>query len=228
MQPAGLLVQVAQSGGQARDVAGAVERPLGGADRLGHRRLEGDEALIGAPVRGEVEQRLLGVLHLAHAVQFRLGAEGVVDHHLADVDELAAQPGIVDRAAIFAGVDDAHHRGQQLRQVGGAADLLQHAGMLELGFQRNGVGELAGLGAALDGGVDAAVDRVGEMLRQQELGDALIGEIVGQQRAEQRLLGGQVGGRQALAEAEQRGGRERGVHAGSMIDHRLGAGLVDN
>ena len=55
-----------------------------------------------------------------------------------------------------------------MREIGGAADFLQHAGMLEFGFQRDGVGELAGFDAARDRLIDAAVDRVGEMFGRQE------------------------------------------------------------
>ncbi len=51
---------------------------------------------------------------------------------------------------------------------------------------------------------DAAVDGIGEMLRREELRDALIGLVIGQQRAEQRLFGLEVAGRQTLAEAEER------------------------
>ena len=210
MQSAHLGIEVAQPGGQARHVAGAVERAFRAVDRLGQRALEGDEAAGDRAVGGELEQRMLRRLDLLRAVEFGIGAERVVDHGLADVDELPAQPGVVDRAAVLAGVDDADHRGEQLRQVGGAADLLQHAGMLELGLQRDRVGELAGLDAAGDRLEDAAVDRIGEVLGGEELRDPLIGAVVGEQRAEQRLLRLHVGGRQALGQAEQ--GRIDGVH----------------
>ena len=38
------------------------------------------------------------------------------------------QPSVGDRATILAGIDDADHRRDQLRQIGGAADLLKDAG----------------------------------------------------------------------------------------------------
>ena len=173
-------------------------------------RSKRDEAAGDCAIGGELEQRMLGRLDLLRAVEFGIGAERVVDDGLADVDELPAQPGVVDRAAVFAGVDDADHRGEELRQVGGAADLLQHAGMFELGLQRHRVGELACFDAADDRLEDAAVDRVGEVLGSEELRDPLIGAVVGEQRAEQRLLRLHVGGRQALGETEQ--GRIDGVH----------------
>ncbi len=55
-----------------------------------------------------------------------------------------------------------------MRQVGGAADFLQNAGVLEFGFQGDGVSQLARLDAAHDRLIDAAVDRVGEMFGRQE------------------------------------------------------------
>ena len=57
---------------------------------------------------------------------------------------------------------------------------------------------------------DAAMDRIGEMFRGEELGNPLVGAVVGEQRAEQRLLRLQVGWRQALGETEE--GRIDGVH----------------
>ena len=82
--------------------------------------------------------------------------------------------------------------------------------MLEFGFQRDRVGELSGFDAAGDRLVDAAVDRIGEVLGGKKFRDALIGAVVGEQRAEQRLLRLQVGWRQALRETEQ--GQIDGVH----------------
>ncbi len=102
---------------------------------------------------------------------------------LADVDQLATQPSVVDRAAVVAGVDDADHGGEELGQVGGAADFLQDAGVLELRLQGDGVGKLPGLHPPRDRLVDPAVDRIGEMLRGEELRDALIRLVVGEQRA---------------------------------------------
>ena len=203
MQPAGLLVEIAQPGGQARHVALAMERLLGNGDRIGQRTLEGDEAAFLALLGGEPEQRLLGRLDLLAAVQLRRLPEGVVDHVLADVDQLPAQPGIVDRPAVLAGIDDADHRGQQLPEIGNAADLVEHSGMLELGPERDRIRKLPGLDAPGDGLEDPAMQRVGEVVRRQELADPVVRLVVGQQRAEQRLLRLQVGRRQPLRQAEQ-------------------------
>ena len=137
-------------------------------DRVGQGALEGDEAArccrrSAASWNSDCSANSI----CCGAVEFGVGAEGVVDDGLADIDQLAAQPGVVDGAAVVAGVDDADHGGQKLGQVGGAADFLQDAGVLEFRLQGDGVGELAGLDPARDGLVDPAVDRVGEMLRRR-------------------------------------------------------------
>ena len=104
----------------------------------------------------------------------------------------------MNRATVLAGVDDADHGGKQLCEIGGAADFVQQAGVLEFGSQGDGVGQLPGFDPADNGLIDAAMHRVGEMLGGQEFADAFIGLVVGQQRAEQRHLRPFVLRRQAL------------------------------
>src|SRR5664279_3378956 len=87
----------------------------------------------------------LGELDLLRAVQLGVGAEGVVNDGFADVDQLPPQPGVMHRAAVVTGVDNADHGGEELGQVGGAADFLEDAGVLELRLQGDGVGKLPGL-----------------------------------------------------------------------------------
>ena len=67
--PPVLLVEVAQAGGEAGDVAGALERPLRAPHRFGERLFEGDEAAIGAAIGREAVQRLLGRLDLRRCRQ---------------------------------------------------------------------------------------------------------------------------------------------------------------
>ena len=145
VQATDLFVEVTQARGEAADVPGLLEGALGPLDRIGQRALERDEAAIAAALGGELEQLRLGRFDLAAAVDLGFGAERVVDGGLADVDQLPPDPGIMDRAAILAGIDDADHRGEQLRKIGGAAHLFERAGMLELGLQRDRVGEFARL-----------------------------------------------------------------------------------
>ena len=195
MQPARPLVEVAQPRGQPRHAARIREGLRRLLHRLRQRAFEGDEVLTPAIVARQVEQVLFRRFQLLARIQFRLRAEGAVHHRLTHIDQLAAQPGVVDDAAIFAGIDDADHRRQKLAQIGGAAHLIQQAVMLELDAQRHRIGQLSCLDPALDGGEDAAVDGIDEMLGREEFADPFIGLVVGQQRAEQRLLGFEIGGR---------------------------------
>ena len=120
------------------------------------------EPPVGAPSR--VAGPSVPAATICSAIQFGVGTERVVHRRLAGVDQLAAQPGVMHRPAVIAGIDDADHGGEELRQIGGAADLIQHAGMLEFGLQRHRIGELPRLDAPHDRLIDAAVDRVGELL----------------------------------------------------------------
>ena len=140
------------------------------------------------PSLAQIEQRLFRRLDLFGAVEFRLGAERIVDDSLADIDELAAQPGVMHRTAVLAGVDDADHGAEKLREIGGATDLIEHAGVFEFGLQHHRVCELTGLDPPGDCLIDAAMHRIGEMVGGEKFRDPLIRLVVGQQRAEQRLL----------------------------------------
>jgi hypothetical protein len=221
VQAAQLAVHVAQAAGEPGHAAAALQGGGRHLHGMGQGALEGDGAPLARLLGGEVEQGLLGRLDLVLAFQLRLGPEGAVHHRLAEVDQLAAQPAVVDQLAVLAGIDDADHGGEQLRQIGRAADLGQLAGVLELVAQGDGVGELAVLHPPADRGIHAAMDAVGEVLGLQELADAFIGLVVGEQRPQQRLFGLEVGRGQPAAEAEKaavlrEGGWGNAVHAASV------------
>ena len=89
-------------------------------------------------------------------------------------------------------------------EVGGAADLIQHAGMLELGAQGDRVGDLvASIRRAIAWKMRPLIGSA-KWSGREELADPVIGVVVGQQGAEQRLLGCDVAGGQALGQAQQR------------------------
>ena len=69
--------------------------------------------------------------------------EGFVHNVSADADELAALGQLVNHAAIFFGIDDGGGGRRKPRQIGGAADFLHRGVAVEIGFQRDGRGELA-------------------------------------------------------------------------------------
>ena len=166
------------------------------------RRLDGiGEALEPAIVAagfGEFEQASLGVLDLLLRRHVDRRVIGDVDHVLADGDQRAARREVIDRAAVIAGIDDVDRLGGQPREVvgdGHVADLL--VGRQE-GLDGHRIGHLAHadeLGRHLE---DLAVQRLVEMQRLQEVGDAVEGVVVDQDRAQQRLFRLDVVGRLAI------------------------------
>ena len=110
-----------------------------------------------------------------------------VDEVFADVDQVAADREVVDRAAVILRIDDRRRLCRETRQIlrhGDAAQIM----LAEKGLERDGRGDLAGpdeLGRHLE---HAAVQFLREMLRLEEVGDAVEGIVVDEDRAQQRLL----------------------------------------
>src|SRR5256885_8059771 len=102
---------------------------------------------------------------------------------------------VVDRPPVMLGINDRDGALGEPREILGAADLLESAGLVKQVLQRDRVGNLATLDEPRDRGVDAAVHRVAEMLRQQELGDAPMRRVVDENGPQQSLLSFDVGGR---------------------------------
>ena len=94
---------------------------------------------------------------------------------------------VVDRLAVVGGVDDGGRFGREPRQIlrhGHVGDEL--VGQVGLdGDRRRGLAGADDLAGDL---VDLAMDRLVEMLGQQEIGDAVERLVVDEDRAEQRLL----------------------------------------
>ena len=210
MEAAQKPIHLDQAGRHAGQLAVALVGLLGHLDRAGERLAESEETALGAVGLGQREQLLLGDLDLAFARGLQLVLVGIVDHVLADRDELAAEVEVVDGTAVVLGVDDGDDRGGELDQVLGAADLGQPAVLVEHRLQSDRVGDLAALDQLADGGEDPAMDRVGEVVGAEEVADPLIGGIVDQEGAEKALLGlvvvrgGAVSGLRFLAHVRPR------------------------
>jgi len=189
MQAAQLAVEIMEAGGDAGDVAVALEGLLGDLDRRGHGVLQRlQHALDLARLRQLIEP-LLGRLDLLHRRQVEVVGEGLVDDLLAEVDEFAAQEEVVDGVAVVLGVDDGDDSVLEPREILGAAGLDQRRVLVEEVAQGQEVRDLPALDQRAGGLVDAAVQRIGEMLLAQELVDLVVDAVVGEDRAEQRLLG---------------------------------------
>ena len=157
---------------------------------------------------------MFGPFDLGRRVGLEIGGVGVVDHPLAETDELAAQEKIEDGAPVIGGVDDGHRRRRQTGEVLGAADILELGVLVENALERHRVGDLAPfdqLGAGIE---DAPVDGIGEMLGLEKLRDPVVGEIVDKDGAEQCLLGVEIVRRGPVALVfgfGKRGGRGTGI-----------------
>ena len=212
LQPAHLVVEADELGGDAGQVAVALVGVAGHVDGVGQRRVEAEEALAVLVGLGEREQARLGLLDLLLGREVDGRIVGDVDHVLADQDQLAAGGEVVDGAAVVAGVDDGGGVG------GEPAEVLRHRqagvdrlGVLEEGPERDRRRLLARgdqLGGRL---VDLLVQRIVEVLRLQEARHAVVRLVVDEDGAEQRLLGLDVVGRGAEG---QRVGRSGGVRRG--------------
>ena len=111
---------------------------------------------------------------------------------------------VVDRAAVVLGVDDGRGLGGEPGEVladGHAANVDRG---IDEGLERDRGGDLSGPDQVARDLEDAAVDRLEEMLRFQEVRDPVERLVVDEDRTEERLFrldivwGGAVGGRSRL------------------------------
>ena len=101
---------------------------------------------------------------------------------------------------------------RQLGQIARPVQLAQCRVLLEQHLERDRVGQHPVADPLRAGGVDAAVDRLVEVLGAQELRDPVIGLVVDQDGAEHRLLGLDI----VRRDAEGGGGL---VQAWPALDH---------
>ena len=188
VQAAQQLVELAQTGGHAGQLAGAVVGGLGGAHRIGQGLAERLEAAVGLADAGQVIELLLGDLDLLDRGFLERRLEGAVHYVLAQRDQLAQQEEVVHQPAEVAGVDHVHRRSRQARQIGRAASGLHVVVVFDVGLQGDRADQLAPLDQPGEGVEQLAVQRIGEMLTLEEFRDPVIGGVVDQDRAQQRLL----------------------------------------
>ena len=187
LQTAHHAVEVAHARGDARQAAVALEgfrrHVHGGGESVG----ETLEAAVVTAGFGDRVQLALGLLDLLARTDIDRRVVGAVDDVLADQDQVAPRREVVDRATVILGVDD----GRGLRRQ--AREILRHGDAAEVavpqeGLQRDRRRHLAGADQLRGDVVDALVDLFGEMIRPEEIGDAIEGVVVDEDGAEQRLL----------------------------------------
>ena len=201
MQSAEKIVEVLERRGDA----GQPRLPLVRRLRRPHRVAQGDLELLRAavpvPALRQAEQMLLGVLDLPRRGVVDVRVVGAVDDFLAEVDQLAADREIVDRAAVVPGIDDGDRGAGESGEVLRAADVGQGVVVLEPASQRDRGRDLPALDQLPAGLVDAPVNGLEEMPRLQKFEHAVGRFVVDEDGAEQRLFGLDVVGRLPVGDA---------------------------
>ena len=178
------------------------------------RHAEGLDRARDLALLGDLVQRELRRLYLRQRSDIGRGIKGARRHVATDADHLAEQRQVVDLLGEVARRDQRAGLLGQLGEVSGAADLLHRLVALEQRLQGDRGGDHVAIRQRQDLLVDAAVQRLVEMLRSKLEHDVLDEPVVDHQRAEQRRLRLQVLG--------QRGGLGGGRYdsQGHLSDHR--------
>ena len=117
LQAAHLAVEILEAGREARELAVALIGARRHVDRGGERGLEFLEAAVVAAGLGELVEPALGVLDLLARREIDRRVEGDIDHVLADLDQLAPDREVVDRAAVVHRVDDGGRFGGEAGEI---------------------------------------------------------------------------------------------------------------
>ena len=188
LQAAHLGVEVAQAGGDAGELAVALERLGGHVDGNGQRLGKALEAAIVAAGLGQFVQLSLGVLDLGPRREIHRRLVGDVDHVLADPDQVAAQCHVVNGAAVILGVDD----GGGLSREAGEVLADRHATDIGIGrqerLQGDRSGDLAHPDQAARGLVDRLMERLEVVFRFQKVRHPVERVVVDEYGAKQRLF----------------------------------------
>ena len=198
-------------------MAAAVERRLGHLEGFLRRIAEALDLAFAAALLGDLVELAFGALDLGQRRDVLGGVERAFDHVAPDPDQGAQQRQVVDLRGEVAGADDRRAGAGQLGEIGRPADLLHRLVALEHRLQRDRVGDHVLVGHPQDGLVDAAVQRLEEMVGSKPDLDVLDQPVVDHQRAEQRRLRLDILG--------ERGGCGRFRPASDSNDFGHGVGL---
>ena len=193
MQPADLLVEIDQAGGQARQAA----VPGMGFGGHGHGAVqgvgEGHETLADRAGLGQGVELLLGGLDLVAGRGFAVGGLGAGGDLLADADQIPAQRQVIDGPGIVRGMGRGRRPVHQIGQVAQAPQLLERRIAGELLGDQDRLGQLPLADRGLDGAVEAAMEGLEEVPCLQVVPQALEDGVVVEQRPQQGLLGLDIG-----------------------------------
>ena len=123
VKPADLGVEAFEPGGEAGQMAAAVERALGHLERFLGRVGEGLGLALGAAFLGDLVKLGLGALDLSEGGNVLTRVERAFDQVAAYADQRPEQRQIVDLLRKVPRPDHGRARSRQLRQICGAANL---------------------------------------------------------------------------------------------------------
>ncbi len=164
---------------------------VGGAgevDGAGQRRVEGLETGAVLTFLRQIEELLLGFLDLGAGSLLHGGVIGDIDHVLANADQRTAQRQVVDRAAVVLGIDDGGRFRRQAGEISGKVDVADGEVGRQEGLDGDRGRHLVGADELAGDLEDRLVHRFEEMLRLEEIGNAVEGFVVDQDGAKQRLF----------------------------------------
>ena len=189
LQPAHLGIEVFQPGGDAGELAVALVGARRHVDRGGERLREALEARAEAAGLGDFVELSFGVLDLLARGEIDRRVERLIDHVLADTDQIPPHRQVGDGMAVVGGVDDGGGLGREAGEIlAGVQPADIDVGGQE-GLERDRRGDLAGADQVGRKLVKLLVQRLEEMPRLEEVRDPVERLVVDQDRAEQRLLG---------------------------------------
>ncbi len=163
--------------------------------RTGKRHFKRLESSCCPPGLGQGEQLLFRRLDLVARGELGITHLGGGGDVAADADEFAAKGEVVDRPGVIRRLGGRWRAIHHVGEIAYAAQLLERRVALELLGEQGGVGQLAAAHVQLDGGEQASVERLVEMLGLERVGQPFEGAVVVQQGAQEGLLGFDVGGR---------------------------------
>ncbi len=190
LQAAHLDVEIAQAGGNARQLAIALE----GFRRHIDRDREGlgktlESAVVTAGF-GQFVEPALGILDLRPGGKIHRRVEGDIDHVGADANQVATLCQLVDGASIILRIDDGGRFGGEAGEVLADRHARPEVGFgRDEGLQRDRGRDLAHPDQAAGGLENGLVDRLEEVLRLQKVRHPIERIVVDQDGAQHALLG---------------------------------------
>ncbi len=220
VQAVGQGVEVGEAGGHAGHLAGPARGDLDLVDRGLDDVADGVVVLAAALVGDGVDLGLGGVDDVLDVAAALGVAE--LDDAGAGLDEPAQHGALGDDLGVVAGVGRGGHRGDELVEVGLAADAAEVAALGQLVADGDGVGRLAAAVEVEDRVVDQLVRgtvEVGALELLDAVGDGVLGQ---EHAAEHGLLGADVLRREPVVRRATVTGRRRREGARAQLGERHG------